>query len=223
MDIVILMAVVLSAISNNSDSNNTKEDTITSCTFQQVGTIYSDKATTNIKCSDNNGIRNTDEFPAKVTTNGNIVRLTFNDNLDSFDENITIDTLEEETNTTSTLQIYAIDGKSMETNIYSTTTQIRTSKKNILPVANAGEDKTMYLDESITIVGSGLDTDGEIISYHWAEEATTLSTLASFEYTPTSEGIHTITLTVKDNNDDEDTDEMSITVKTEGSDTGKSL
>lgn len=220
MDIV-LFAAVLSAVSHNSDNNNTKIDTVTSCIFQQVGAKYSNKATANIKCSDKDGIRNTDEFPAEVITNGNILRLSFEDNIISFDKNITIDTLEEETNTTSALKVYAIDAKSEETNIYSTSTLLETVKENIPPVSNAGEDKIVYINEPITIVGSGVDSDGEIISYNWIEEDTALSTSASFEYNPTTVGIHTLTLIVKDNNNDTDTDDMSLTVRNGGSDNGK--
>jgi hypothetical protein len=86
------------------------------------------------------------------------------------------------------------------------------------PVANAGDDQTVYdVDgngkEAVTLDGSGSsDLDGSIVSYNWKEGETLLSTDALF----TSDfevGTHTVTLTVTDDDRASASDEVIITVE----------
>ncbi|MFT7824334.1 MAG: S8 family serine peptidase [Sulfurimonas sp.] len=83
---------------------------------------------------------------------------------------------------------------------------------NQAPTANAGPDRSVTVNETITITGSGTDTDGTIASYEWKEGTTVLATTASFDYTPTSVGDHTLTLTVTDNDGATDSDTMVVDV-----------
>jgi hypothetical protein len=84
---------------------------------------------------------------------------------------------------------------------------------NQAPTANAGADKSVQVDQSITITGSGSDSDGSIASYQWKEGNTVLSNSASFTYNaPSSAGSHTLTLTVTDNDGDTASNTMVITV-----------
>ena len=89
---------------------------------------------------------------------------------------------------------------------------------NQAPTANAGADQTVEDtdnsgSESVTLDGSGsTDSDGSIASYVWSESGSQIATGA----TPTvdlSVGIHTITLTVTDDDGATATDEVVITVE----------
>jgi len=84
--------------------------------------------------------------------------------------------------------------------------------ENIAPVANAGADQTVQVNNAITITGSGTDSDGHITSYKWLYGSTVLATTASFEFTPTVVGTATLTLTVTDNDGATGTDSMTLTV-----------
>jgi serine protease len=83
---------------------------------------------------------------------------------------------------------------------------------NQLPTANAGSDRSTRVNQSITITGSGSDPDGTISAYQWKEGETVLSDNASFVYTPATEGVHTLTLTVIDDDGATDSDTMVVTV-----------
>jgi hypothetical protein len=82
------------------------------------------------------------------------------------------------------------------------------------PVANAGEDATYELGESITLDGSlSYDEDGEITSYIWRDSNdTTLGLGEIIDIDGLSQGEHNITLSVFDNDGNEDTDSVEITV-----------
>ncbi len=71
--------------------------------------------------------------------------------------------------------------------------------KNQSPVANAGDDLSVTVNKSVEITGSGTDSDGTIVSYEWKKGDTVLGTDSILSYTPTTEGIETLTLTVTDN------------------------
>lgn len=87
------------------------------------------------------------------------------------------------------------------------------SSDNQPPTANAGKDKSLSAaNMSIEINGSGIDSDGEIVSYEWKEGNTILATTASFTYTPTTTGEHILTLTVRDNKGATASDTVVITV-----------
>ena len=83
---------------------------------------------------------------------------------------------------------------------------------NIRPIANAGSDKNVEVNNTIIITGSGTDTDGTIVSYAWKKGSTVLAATASFDYTPTATGIDTLTLTITDDDGATATDSMAVTV-----------
>lgn len=84
---------------------------------------------------------------------------------------------------------------------------------NAAPVANAGADQTITEGTAVTLNDSASsDSDGSIVSYKWSENGTTLSTSSSFTKSDFSVGIHTITLTVTDNNGATNTDSILVTV-----------
>ncbi len=86
------------------------------------------------------------------------------------------------------------------------------------PIANAGNDLNVQVGQTITITGSGTDSDGSIVSYVWNYGTTQLATTASFEYTPTTEGTDTLTLTVTDDDGADASDSMDVTIISEDSD-----
>ena len=83
---------------------------------------------------------------------------------------------------------------------------------NASPIVDAGSDQDMALNETITVVGSASDSDGSISEYRWTEGTTLLADTPSLTYTATSPGLHTLTLSVKDNSANEATDTMKIRV-----------
>ena len=83
---------------------------------------------------------------------------------------------------------------------------------NQLPSANAGTDKTVQVNQSITITGSGSDSDGNITNYEWTKGSVVLASTASFAYTPTTVGIDTLILTVTDNSGATKSDTTVVTV-----------
>jgi uncharacterized delta-60 repeat protein len=88
--------------------------------------------------------------------------------------------------------------------------------ENIAPVANAGADQTVTPGSngtaSVTLDGSASsDTDGSVVSYSWTAEGEEIATGVKPTVSLT-EGIHTIILTVTDNEDATDTDEVVIRV-----------
>ncbi|SFV57328.1 Chitinase [hydrothermal vent metagenome] len=95
-------------------------------------------------------------------------------------------------------------------------TIIVTAKKavegNQPPKANAGADKSITVNETITLIGKGTDSDGTIIDYEWKKGSDVLATTASFDYTPSVVGKDTLTLTVTDNDGDFASDTVVITV-----------
>ena len=80
------------------------------------------------------------------------------------------------------------------------------------PVANAGVDKSVTVNQAINLVGTGTDSDGSIVAYEWKEGVTTLSNSASFDYTPTTVGEHNLTLTVTDDDGAVGSDGVTIEV-----------
>ena len=83
---------------------------------------------------------------------------------------------------------------------------------NTPPIANAGKDQRIEVGETITVSGSGTDSDGVIVSYEWKKGDTLLSEGASVDYTATEIGTVTLVLTVMDDDGATDSDEMNITV-----------
>ena len=89
---------------------------------------------------------------------------------------------------------------------------IVTEHFNALPVADAGEDKSVRVNTLLSISGSGSDSDGSISSYSWSEQGVVLASSASFEYSSMDAGIHTLLLSVTDNGGGSATDEMQVEV-----------
>jgi len=80
---------------------------------------------------------------------------------------------------------------------------------NTAPVADAGADRTALVGRTITTTGT--DPDGTVVSVEWKEDGTVLAGTTSFPYTPTSAGIHQLTLTVTDNAGASGSDTMTVT------------
>ena len=87
-----------------------------------------------------------------------------------------------------------------------------TAVPNVAPTAECRHvDKSTQVNQAVTITGSGSDSDGKIAAYQWKEGSTVLATTASFSYTPSTVGSHTLTLTVTDNNGATASDSMTVT------------
>ncbi|MFL6653070.1 MAG: CFI-box-CTERM domain-containing protein, partial [Sulfurifustaceae bacterium] len=98
---------------------------------------------------------------------------------------------------------------------------VRVYKCNASPVAHAGADQTVAPSATVTLNGSGTDSDGSIASYHWTQTAGPTVTLANenaasttFTATSTSGDVLTFQLTVTDNNGATATDTMNVRVNT---------
>jgi hypothetical protein len=94
------------------------------------------------------------------------------------------------------------------------------SPTNKPPIANAGEDKTVDEGNSITLSGSGTDSDGSISSYSWTQtsgESVTIdnasSSSASFNIATNTQVTLTFQLTVIDNDGATGKDTVSFIVK----------
>ncbi|MAU09760.1 MAG: hypothetical protein CL607_08065 [Anaerolineaceae bacterium] len=89
---------------------------------------------------------------------------------------------------------------------------------NVDPTANAGTDQTVTDtdnsgDEQVTLDGTGsIDTDGTIASYSWTENSIEIATGATPQVT-LGVGVHTLTLTVTDDDGATATDDVVITVE----------
>ena len=86
---------------------------------------------------------------------------------------------------------------------------------NRAPIVNAGTNKSVTVNQSITITGSATDSDGTIVSYEWKKGSDILATTASFEYIPTVVGSDNLTLTVTDDDGSSVSDTVVITVEAE--------
>lgn len=90
---------------------------------------------------------------------------------------------------------------------------------NASPIANAGSDQSITLPVStVTLTGSGTDSDGSIVSYNWVKTSGPTSGMissassASTTVTGLVQGLYTFTLTVTDNNGATATDNMNVVV-----------
>ncbi len=87
------------------------------------------------------------------------------------------------------------------------------------PTANAGADQTITLPaNSVTLSGSGTDSDGTISTYAWSKlsgptgSAITSPASAGTTVTGLTEGVYVFRLTVTDNNGATGTDDVQVTV-----------
>jgi len=83
---------------------------------------------------------------------------------------------------------------------------------NKVPTANAGADKTIQLGESVTMTGTGSDSDGTIVSYKWMKGSTVLANTAEFVYTPTAVSSDTLIFTVTDDDSASASDTVIVEV-----------
>lgn len=97
----------------------------------------------------------------------------------------------------------------------STSTETTVTLETAAPVANAGADRTVTVFDNIEIIGSGTDSDGQIVDYEWEEDGELISGLKDFTYFAQTEGNFTLTLTVVDDDGLTDSDSMIITVNAE--------
>lgn len=89
---------------------------------------------------------------------------------------------------------------------------------NVLPVANAGSDKTVALPtNAITIFGSGRDSDGTIVSYTWTKVSggtvyMNNTNSSALKLSGLRSGTYYFRLAVKDSKGAVDTDDVKVTV-----------
>lgn len=112
-------------------------------------------------------------------------------------------------------------GHDIYTWLLSHTNKRNSTPSNKAPVANAGGDKTVTLpNNSITLQGSGTDSDGSIVSYQWTKVSGPSVTLsdankASLKLTKLVAGTYVFCLTVKDNQNAVASDNVTVVVKPE--------
>ncbi len=91
-----------------------------------------------------------------------------------------------------------------------------TGVENLAPTADAGPDRTVNVDESMTFDGTGSsDPDaGDTLTYEWNfGDGSALGTGAEPTHTYTETGTYTVTLTVEDSHGLTHSDEMIVTVE----------
>ena len=96
---------------------------------------------------------------------------------------------------------------------------VNAAVSNQLPSANAGSDQTIQLPaSSVSVAGSGTDSDGTIASYAWSKssgpagETITTPGAANTTITGLAQGVYVFTLTTTDNSGGKGTDNVQITV-----------
>jgi predicted peptidase len=95
-----------------------------------------------------------------------------------------------------------------------------TTVTNAPPAAHAGADKTLILPtNSVSLTGSGSDSDGKIASYAWIKVSGSTATLSNTTSSTLSlsglvAGSYTFRLTVKDDKGATDSDDVKVTVNT---------
>lgn len=78
---------------------------------------------------------------------------------------------------------------------------------------DVGVDKSVTVNETVTISGTATKEDGEISEYEWRKGTEVLSTLTSFSYVPTTVGNEVLTFIVTDDEGCQASDNMTLTVK----------
>ncbi len=86
---------------------------------------------------------------------------------------------------------------------------------NVPPTADAGPDKTVQVNNPVTLSGSGSsDSDGSIVAYEWKKQSNgqILSRSETFDFTPTGTLTKTLVFTVTDDEGATASDTMILTV-----------
>ena len=96
--------------------------------------------------------------------------------------------------------------------------EVIVTASNILPIVNAGADKTITLPtNSINITGRASDSDGTIVSYNWAKVSGPSASLtnanrATVTITNMVEGVYVFSFTATDNDGGSRSDQVRVTV-----------
>jgi len=109
-----------------------------------------------------------------------------------------------------TLTVTDNDGYSTDDSVIVTVNKVVDGNK--APTVNAGEDKSVVVNKSVTLTGTATDSDGSIVSYEWKKGTEVLATTASFIYKPTKVGKETLIFSAIDDEDATSSDSMVITV-----------
>ena len=93
---------------------------------------------------------------------------------------------------------------------------------NHAPTANAGPDKDVYENQSVTLGGSGYDQDGDPLTYSWSCTSGSLSSYSYAQPTYTAPSVsyntyYTCTLTVRDDEGLTGSDSMVVYVREQSS------
>lgn len=183
--LIVVSLSVLSACGGGASSKNKKDNTPT--------TSITAKATAILKIT---SYAKTDGSPAP----------TVQDYIDAGVAGVSLETLAELNSVVKNLDPSEVDSTA---EIEALTSQLGI---NIVPIANAGGNKSVQVNTSVTITGSGTDADGNIASYKWEKGGVIIATTASFDYMPTTVSTDTLTLTVTDNEGDSASDSMTVNV-----------
>jgi major membrane immunogen (membrane-anchored lipoprotein) len=117
----------------------------------------------------------------------------------------------------------AIGKDTVQVTVISNTTLSQPVKQNIAPIANAGADQTIALPtSSVTLTGSGNDSDGTIAAYQWTEISGPSATITAASSATTTikglvQGTYQFELKVTDDKGAIGKDTVQITVNNSSS------
>ncbi len=86
------------------------------------------------------------------------------------------------------------------------------SGDNIPPTANAGVDQSVTFGSTVTLTGTGTDSDGTIVKYEWKEGDTLLAETEILTKSDFTVGSHALTFTVTDDKGATTMDNVIVTV-----------
>ncbi|MEA2029711.1 MAG: DUF5011 domain-containing protein, partial [Campylobacterota bacterium] len=90
------------------------------------------------------------------------------------------------------------NNQALATRVVTVYTPSSPAPANQAPIVDAGANESVAVNGSVALTATASDSDGTISSYEWRSANTILSTSASFSYTPTTSGTHTISVIVTD-------------------------
>ncbi|MFK5975062.1 MAG: PKD domain-containing protein [Sulfurovum sp.] len=94
-------------------------------------------------------------------------------------------------------------------------TQSNKIPSNKILIANAGEDKSVKVNEYIVLKGEGSSSDGSTITYQWSEGNKILSNNRIFPYPTIISGIHTLQLTITNSSGTKANDLMILSINSD--------